>query len=97
MRQLPEEGSRWDLKEVELTPGFSLAVTEILARTAYGKLKRAEMGIAGLEMERVYTSAFPLHEGADNMSSGLFHCPGIRREFWDFPAALRFFDPLGPL
>lgn len=27
------------------------------------------------------------------MSSGLFHCPGVRREFWDFPAALRFFVP----
>lgn len=38
-------------------------MTEILARTADGKLKRAEMGIAGLPAERVYTSAFPLHEG----------------------------------
>ncbi|XP_054996598.1 anoctamin-7 [Sorex araneus] len=38
-------------------------VAEILARTLYGKQKRAEMGIARLLVEGVYTAAFPLHEG----------------------------------
>lgn len=37
-------------------------MTGILARTAYEKLKRAEMGVAGLGAERVYTSGFPLRE-----------------------------------
>ncbi|XP_043853426.1 anoctamin-7-like isoform X1 [Dromiciops gliroides] len=38
-------------------------VAEILARTVYGKRKHAEMGIARLLTEGVYTAAFPLHEG----------------------------------
>nr|XP_008175684.1 anoctamin-7-like isoform X1 [Chrysemys picta bellii] len=38
-------------------------VYEILARTVYGKRKRAEIGINRLLNERVYTAAFPLHEG----------------------------------
>ncbi|XP_061424139.1 anoctamin-7 isoform X1 [Lethenteron reissneri] len=36
---------------------------EILARTAYGKRKRAEIGIDRLLSEDVYSAAFPLHEG----------------------------------
>ncbi|XP_039360214.1 anoctamin-7-like [Mauremys reevesii] len=38
-------------------------VYEILARTIYGKRKRAEIGINRLLNERVYGAAFPLHEG----------------------------------
>ncbi|XP_065277392.1 anoctamin-7-like [Emys orbicularis] len=38
-------------------------VYEILARTVYGKRKRAEIGINWLLNERVYAAAFPLHEG----------------------------------
>ncbi|XP_006145308.1 anoctamin-7 [Tupaia chinensis] len=38
-------------------------VAEILARTVYGKRKHAEMGIARLLAEGVFTAAFPLHEG----------------------------------
>ncbi|XP_042334842.1 anoctamin-7-like isoform X2 [Sceloporus undulatus] len=38
-------------------------VYEILARTAYGKRKRAEIGIDRLLNEGVYMAAFPLHEG----------------------------------
>ncbi|XP_078281128.1 anoctamin-7 [Rhinoraja longicauda] len=38
-------------------------VYEILATTAYGKRKRAEIGIDRLLNERAFTSAFPLHEG----------------------------------
>uniref|UniRef100_A0A8C3SNI2 Anoctamin n=1 Tax=Chelydra serpentina TaxID=8475 RepID=A0A8C3SNI2_CHESE len=38
-------------------------VSEILARTVYGKRKRAEIGINRLLNERVYAAAFPLHEG----------------------------------
>uniref|UniRef100_A0A674K9S9 Anoctamin n=1 Tax=Terrapene triunguis TaxID=2587831 RepID=A0A674K9S9_9SAUR len=38
-------------------------VYEILARTIYGKRKRAEIGINRLLNERVYAAAFPLHEG----------------------------------
>ncbi len=35
---------------------------EILARTVYGKRKRAEVGVDRLVNEGVYTAAFPLHE-----------------------------------
>uniref|UniRef100_A0A671URQ0 Anoctamin n=1 Tax=Sparus aurata TaxID=8175 RepID=A0A671URQ0_SPAAU len=38
-------------------------VYEILARTVYGKRKRAEVGVDRLVNEGVYTAAFPLHEG----------------------------------
>ncbi|KAK6303538.1 hypothetical protein J4Q44_G00259920 [Coregonus suidteri] len=38
-------------------------VYELLARTVYGKRKRAEMGVARLLNEGAYTAAFPLHEG----------------------------------
>ncbi|XP_042199744.1 anoctamin-7 [Callorhinchus milii] len=38
-------------------------VYEILARTVYGKRKRAEIGIDRLLNEGVFASAFPLHEG----------------------------------
>ncbi|XP_061591032.1 anoctamin-7 [Cololabis saira] len=36
---------------------------EILARTVYGKRKRAEVGVDRLVNEGAYTAAFPLHEG----------------------------------
>lgn len=36
---------------------------EILAKTVYGKKKRAEIGIDRLLEEQVYTAAFPLHDG----------------------------------
>lgn len=35
---------------------------EILARTVYGKKKRAEVGVQRLINEGAYTAAFPLHE-----------------------------------
>ncbi|CAM4679351.1 unnamed protein product [Leuciscus chuanchicus] len=38
-------------------------VYEILARTAYGRRKRAEVGVARLLNEGAFTGAFPLHEG----------------------------------
>ncbi|XP_044208094.1 anoctamin-7 isoform X1 [Thunnus albacares] len=38
-------------------------VYEILARTVYGKRKRAEVGVDRLVNEGAYTAAFPLHEG----------------------------------
>uniref|UniRef100_A0A3Q3M7E0 Anoctamin n=1 Tax=Mastacembelus armatus TaxID=205130 RepID=A0A3Q3M7E0_9TELE len=38
-------------------------VYEILARTVYGKRKRAEVGVDRLLNEGAYTAAFPLHEG----------------------------------
>ncbi|XP_072334386.1 anoctamin-7 isoform X2 [Scyliorhinus torazame] len=38
-------------------------VYEILATTVYGKRKRAEIGIDRLLNERIFASAFPLHEG----------------------------------
>ncbi|XP_037315209.1 anoctamin-7 [Pungitius pungitius] len=36
---------------------------EILARTAYGSVKRGEVGIDRLVTEQVFTAAYPLHEG----------------------------------
>lgn len=39
-----------------------LQVYEILARTVYGKRKRAEVGVDRLVNEGAYTAAFPLHE-----------------------------------
>ncbi|CAL8400741.1 unnamed protein product, partial [Boreogadus saida] len=38
-------------------------VYEILAKTAYGKRRRAEVGVARLLTEGAYSAAFPLHEG----------------------------------
>ncbi|XP_022608916.1 anoctamin-7-like [Seriola dumerili] len=38
-------------------------VYEILARTVYGRKKRAEVGVDRLINEGAYTAAFPLHEG----------------------------------
>ncbi|XP_078095881.1 anoctamin-7 [Mustelus asterias] len=38
-------------------------VYEILATTVYGKRKRAEIGIDRLLNEKIFSSAFPLHEG----------------------------------
>ncbi len=35
---------------------------EILARTVYGRRKRAEVGVARLLNEGAFTGAFPLHE-----------------------------------
>ena len=47
---------------------------EILATAAYGKRKRAEIGIERLVEEGVYEAAFPLHdvsiEGAHNIGQG---------------------------
>lgn len=37
-------------------------VYEILAKTVYGKRKRAEVGVDRLVNEGVYKAAFPLHE-----------------------------------
>ncbi|XP_030078040.1 anoctamin-7 [Microcaecilia unicolor] len=42
-------------------------VYEILACTAYGKRKRAEIGIERLLNEGVYSASFPLHEGTFEM------------------------------
>lgn len=41
---------------------MSLQVYEILARTVYGRRKRAEVGVDRLVNEGVYSAAFPLHE-----------------------------------
>uniref|UniRef100_A0A8C7J2D4 Anoctamin n=1 Tax=Oncorhynchus kisutch TaxID=8019 RepID=A0A8C7J2D4_ONCKI len=43
--------------------GCPWQVYELLARTVYGKRKRAEVGVARLLNEGAYTAAFPLHEG----------------------------------
>lgn len=45
--------------------GCPWQVYELLARTVYGKRKRAEVGVARLLNEGAYTSAFPLHEVRD--------------------------------
>lgn len=37
-------------------------VYEILARTVYGKRKRAEVGVARLLNEGAFKAAFPLHD-----------------------------------
>lgn len=51
----------------------SSQVYEILARTAYGRRKRAEVGVARLLNEGAFTGAFPLHE-VRHMSSALQTC-----------------------
>ncbi|XP_061040069.1 anoctamin-7-like [Eubalaena glacialis] len=51
-------------------------VAEILARTIYGKQKRAEMVMARLLTEGVYTAAFPLREGPCDL-------PGYQEDFGD--------------
>uniref|UniRef100_A0AAR2IQU6 Anoctamin n=1 Tax=Pygocentrus nattereri TaxID=42514 RepID=A0AAR2IQU6_PYGNA len=40
---------------------------EILSRTPYGALKRGEVGIARLVSEKIFTAAYPLHEGPYQM------------------------------
>uniref|UniRef100_A0A672LKJ6 Anoctamin n=1 Tax=Sinocyclocheilus grahami TaxID=75366 RepID=A0A672LKJ6_SINGR len=44
-------------------------VYEILARTVYGRRKRAEVGVARLLNEGAFTGAFPLHEGPFELPS----------------------------
>lgn len=41
---------------------LSLQLYEILARTAYGSLKKGEVGIDRLVNEGVFSAAYPLHE-----------------------------------
>ncbi|XP_053362770.1 anoctamin-7 [Clarias gariepinus] len=43
---------------------------EILARTQFGALKRGEVGIARLVSEKVFTAAYPLHEGRYQVPKG---------------------------
>ncbi|KAA0702300.1 Anoctamin-7 Dresden transmembrane protein of the prostate [Triplophysa tibetana] len=40
---------------------------EILARTPYGELKEGEVGVGRLVSEKVFSAAFPLHEGPFDM------------------------------
>lgn len=47
---------------------------EILARTVYGKRKRAEVGVDRLVNEGVYTAAFPLHEVRYYLAPFLIRC-----------------------
>lgn len=49
----------WQRPDILLCP---FQVYEILARTVYGKRKRAEVGVDRLVNEGVYSAAFPLHE-----------------------------------
>lgn len=42
-----------------------MQVYEILARTVYGKRKRAEVGVARLLNEGAFKAAFPLHDVRD--------------------------------
>ncbi|KAL4605003.1 anoctamin-7 [Arapaima gigas] len=43
---------------------------EILARTPYGVMKKGEVGIDRLVAEKVFTAAYPLHEGPFKMPEG---------------------------
>ncbi|KAK1786069.1 hypothetical protein P4O66_017802 [Electrophorus voltai] len=43
---------------------------EILSRTPFGALKRGEVGVARLINEKVFTAAYPLHEGPYEKPSG---------------------------
>ncbi|TSR39555.1 Pleckstrin homology domain-containing family M member 2 [Bagarius yarrelli] len=47
----------------ELCLRAPLQVYEVLARTVYGKRKRAEVGVARLLNEGAFKAAFPLHDG----------------------------------
>ena len=47
---------------------------EILATTAYGKRKRAEIGIERLVEEGVYTAAFPLHDVSNSLPLIFLRC-----------------------
>ena len=55
-------------------PLSPLQVYEILAKTAYGKRRRAEVGVARLLAEGAYAAAFPLHEVRES-SAGLHFSP----------------------
>lgn len=66
-------------------------VYEILARTVYGKRKRAEVGVDRLVNEGVYTAAFPLHEVRLLFICSLI-CPKTCRCF--VPTNIIFFCPL---
>ncbi|XP_067422321.1 anoctamin-7-like isoform X2 [Emydura macquarii macquarii] len=74
-------------------------VYEILARTVYGKRKRAEIGIERLLNERVYAAAFPLHEGP--FETPEYEVPGeglnprqVLYRFWAQWGCWRRYQPL---
>lgn len=43
-----------------------MQVYEVLARTVYGRRKRAEVGVARLLIEGAFKAAFPLHDVRDH-------------------------------
>ena len=52
---------------------------EILAKTVYGKKKRAEIGIDRLVEEEVYAGAFPLHDVCTCTGRGTLALTGVDR------------------
>ncbi|KAK3105042.1 hypothetical protein FSP39_015898 [Pinctada imbricata] len=65
----------------------SRIVNEICATTAYGKKKRAEIGLERLLDENVYKAAFPLHDGQYEMPDHYINPEELNRrqvlrEYW---------------
>ncbi|XP_074497037.1 anoctamin-7 isoform X1 [Sebastes fasciatus] len=72
---------------------------EILARTAYGSVKRGEVGIDRLLSEQVFTAAYPLHEGDFHLPTPPVppQCLGLRRilySYWAKWSSWRRYQPL---
>ncbi|XP_018604157.1 anoctamin-7 [Scleropages formosus] len=72
---------------------------EILARTPYGVMKKGEVGIDRLVAEKVFTAAYPLHEGPFKVAEGQVDpCSLSMRQilfrYWARWACWRKYQPL---
>ncbi|XP_057207186.1 anoctamin-7 isoform X1 [Triplophysa rosa] len=72
---------------------------EILARTPYGELKGGEVGVGRLVSEKVFSAAFPLHEGPFDMPTTpvdpqSLNMRQILHHYWARWACWRKYQPL---
>ncbi|XP_076831997.1 anoctamin-7 [Brachyhypopomus gauderio] len=72
---------------------------EILSRTPFGALKRGEVGVSRLISEKVFTAAYPLHEGPYEMPRGpvdpcSLNMRQILHQYWGRWACWRKYQPL---
>lgn len=71
---------------------------EILSRTAYGSVRKGQVGIDRLLNDNVFTAAFPLHQGSlEPPSGGLAEGPTMRQVLFTHWAAWRCWRKYQPL
>ncbi|KAG7471024.1 hypothetical protein MATL_G00120030 [Megalops atlanticus] len=74
-------------------------VYEILARTPYGVVKRGEVGIDRLISEKIFSAAYPLHEGSykvpkDQVDPQSLSLRQILHQYWARWACWKKYQPL---